>query len=282
LAGSKLIRAFRDKVRRLRSSFGAVQSPKRWRTNLIFLTVFWVILLIASLTILSSVITPFLKSLQTENVFSLSWAGYAVSSTQLAPQPLVLGVNGSWTVPKISASVSDTYSAVWIGVGGQSDSTLIQCGTEHDFVGGREQYSVWYEMLPADAENVNSISVSPGDKMKASITLADSATNTWSIAIDNLSSGQGFRRNFVYNSSRLSAEWIVERPLVNNQVTSLADFGSITFTEAKAQIDRTVATVSGFPNYEILMNNLNNVVLASVSSLSSDGSSFSVTFGQSE
>jgi hypothetical protein len=268
-------------VRRLRSSFWAGQSPKRWRTNLIFLGVLWVILLIASLTILSSVITPFLKSLQTENVFSVVWAGYAVSSSQLAPQPLVLGVNGSWTVPKISASASDSYSAAWIGVGGQSDNTLVQCGTEHDFTGGQEQYSVWYEMLPADAVTVNSMRVSPGDKIKASITLADSATNTWAIAIDNLSSGQGFRQNFVYNSSQLSAEWIVERPTVNNQVTSLANFGNITFTEAKAQIDRTAGTISGFPNYEILMNNLNNVVLASVSSLSSDGSSFSVTYGQS-
>jgi len=274
-------------VRRFRDSFGTGQPSKRWRTNLVFLMVLWVILLIASVTILSSVITPFLRSLQTENVVSLDWAGYAVSSTQLAPQPQVLGVNGSWLVPKISASVGDTYSAVWIGIGGQSDvggqqdNTLIQCGTEHDLTSGQEQYSVWYEMLPADAITIDTVRALPGDEIKASISLVESTTNTWSIAIDNLSSGQSFRQNFVYNSSKLSAEWIVERPLVNNRVTNLADFGSITFTDAKAQIDNTSATISGFPNYEILMNDRNSVILASVSNLSSDGSSFSVTFGSS-
>lgn len=252
-------------------------AQKSWRTNTVFIIVLWLVLLLASITVLSSVITPFLKTLQTESVVSLDWAGYAVSSNLIAPQPLVSGVNGSWTVPKIAASVGDSYSAVWIGIGGQSDSTLIQCGTEHDFINGREQYSVWYELLPAVSVTVNGIKISPGDNIQASIKLANSTTNDWTLEISNLSNGQRYSWDFAYNSSKLSAEWVVERPTVTNQITNLADFGKVMFTEARATIDATVGTISSFPNYEIIMNNRDNAQLASVSNLNSDGSSFSVT-----
>jgi hypothetical protein len=245
---------------------------------MVFLVVLWVILFLASLTVLSSVITPFLKSLQTQNVISFDWAGYAVASNPLAPQPIVVGVSGSWTVPRVAASTGDTYSAAWIGIGGQTDETLIQCGTEHDFTKGQERYSAWYEMLPANAINIPSITVSPGDKFTASITLANN-TNEWILEITNLSNGQGFKQNFIYNSSKLSAEWVVERPTVNNQVSELANFGSVTFTEAKAQLGTTVGTIRSFPNYEIVMENRENVPLASISGLSLDGSSFTVTYG---
>ncbi len=251
---------------------------KSWRRNLIFLVVLWVILFLASLTVLSSVITPFLKSLQTQNVVSFDWAGYAVTSTQLAPQPIVVGVSGSWTVPRVAATEDDTYSAAWIGIGGQADDTLIQCGTEHDFTNNEERYSVWYEMLPDNSVDVPSITISPGDKITASITFVNT-TNEWTIDISNLSNGQSFKRNFAYNSSKLSAEWIVERPTVNNQIADFADFAKIPFTNATAQLGTTVGTVGSFPNYELLMENRQNVRLASVSELNPDGSSFSVTFG---
>jgi hypothetical protein len=89
--------------------------------------------------------------------------------------------------------------------------------------------------------------------------------------------GQGFSQNFVYNSSRLSAEWIVERPTVNNQLSTLATFGSVTFTDAKAQIAATSGAISAFPNYEILMQNRQNTQLVTVSALSKDGASFTVS-----
>ncbi|HKZ87803.1 MAG TPA: G1 family glutamic endopeptidase [Candidatus Bathyarchaeia archaeon] len=254
-------------------------SQKSWRTNTVFIIILWLVLLVASITVLSSVITPFLKTLQTQSVFSLDWAGYAVSSNLIAPQPFVVGVKGSWTVPRVVASVDDSYSSAWIGIGGQLDETLIQCGTEHDFTNGREQYLVWYELLPANAVTVNGIKISPGDNIKASIAFVNTSTNDWTLEIENLSNGQSFRRNFAYNSSKLSAEWVVERPTVNNQITDLADFGEITFTDAKATIADTVGTIRSFSNYEIIMNNRDNAQLTSVSNLNSDGSSFSVTYG---
>lgn len=265
-----------------RPTFGVilmVRRRKSWKTNALFLIALWLILLIASLTVLSSAVTPFLKSLQTQSLISLDWSGYAVSSNLLAQQPIVTGVNGSWTVPRVAYSATDVFSAAWVGVGGQSDTTLIQVGTEHDFVNGQEQYSVWYEMLPANSITIPEVTVVPGDKISASISLVDSNMNNWQIEITNLSNGQGFKQIFSYNSSRLTAEWVVERPTVNNQLAALANFGTVTFTNATAQISATEGTVKSFSNYEILMNDRQNNQLVTVSSLSPDGSSFTVAYG---
>ena len=236
-------------------------------------------LLLASVTILSSVVTPFLKTLQTQSLISSDWSGYGVSSNAMFPQPLVSSVSGSWTVPVVGVSSVEAFSASWIGVGGQAngDNTLIQVGSEHDSISGQAVYSLWYEMLPADSIVIQNIAVSPGDKISGAITLLDANSDNWLISIEDVTTGQGFSQNFVYNSSRLSAEWILERPTLNNQLSTLATFGSITFTDAKAQIAATSGTISAFPNYEILMQNRQNTQLVTVSALSKDGASFTVS-----
>jgi hypothetical protein len=254
---------------------------QRWKTNLAVLVTLWLVLLIASLTILSSVVSPFLKTLQSSSVVSLDWAGYVVSSGLLAQQPLVTAVNGSWVVPRVEVSVDDAFSAAWIGIGGQSEETLIQCGTEHDSRGGQAFYSVWYEMLPDNSITVDQMTVSPGDVITASISLVESSTNDWLLQIEDTTTGQRFSQVFAYNSSRLTAEWVVERPTVNNKLSNLADFSSVTFTGVHAQIGGASGTIKDFANYQVVMSDVQNNVLASVSHGSLDGSSFDVIFQQS-
>ena len=60
--------------------------------------------------------------------------------------------------------------------------------------------------------------------MIASINLVNSDANQWSIQISDATTGQVFSRNVVYNSTRSSGEWIVERPTINNQTSTLARF----------------------------------------------------------
>jgi hypothetical protein len=88
------------------------------------------VFLIASLFLLSIFLTPFFSSsLQGQNILlTFDWAGYVIASDSVNPQPQVIGVNGSWTVPKVSVSVVDSFSAAWIGIGGQFDDMLIQAG----------------------------------------------------------------------------------------------------------------------------------------------------------
>ncbi len=289
---SRILRLFKKSSRGLSEKFPFVQrfgsfklaadasSKRSWKTNALFLAALWLILLIASLTVLSSVVTPFLKSLQTQTVISLNWAGYVVASDSILEQPVVTAVKGTWTIPAVTISADDTYSAAWVGIGGQTEDSLIQAGSEHDSVGGKTSYSVWYEMLPDNAITIPEITISPGDQITTSISLVNSDSNLWLIEVSDQTTGQSFRQTFNYNSSRLTAEWTVERPLVNDQLTTLADFGSITFTNATAQISQTIGTVSEFPNYEVIMTeNLQSRQLVTLSPLSEDGSSFKVTYG---
>lgn len=231
-----------------------------------------------SLSLLEVLLTTFLNTSQVSSVESLDWAGYTITGAASNPQQEVTAVTASWTVPAVADSTGDTFSAAWIGIGGFVDKTLIQTGTEHDSINGQAMYSVWYEMLPDDSVNIDAINVSPGDVISASILLLDSGTNEWTIQISDVTNGQGFSQNFIYNSNRLSAEWIVERPTVNNRISALADFGSITFTSMSVTVNQNDGAISNFPYSQVVMNNQQSVVLASVSSISSNGSSFTVNY----
>lgn len=251
---------------------------KRWRNSLIFLVALWIILLAAALILLSTFITPLLKNLQNQGGLSTNWSGYVASSDPLFPQPVATNVNGSWIVPQVSDTIENTYSAAWIGIGGQLDNTLIQAGTHHQSINGNLMYIPWYELWPADAIAIPNVTVSPGDKIVASIDLIDSDTNLWSIMLQDVTKGQTFQQNFNYNASRLTAEWVMERPSVNNQITGLANFGSIAFTDSWAKIGNVTGTISSFPYSQVVMTDRANVPLVTVSPLSPEGSSFTVTY----
>ena len=54
---------------------------------------------------------------------------------------------GSWIVPTVTGSSrGTTYSAVWVGIDGYSDSTVEQIGTEEDVVNGGPSMHAWWEM----------------------------------------------------------------------------------------------------------------------------------------
>jgi hypothetical protein len=77
----------------------------------------------------------------------------------------------------------------------------------------------------------------------------------------------------------LTAEWIVERPTVSDQVTTLANFGSVTFTEVEAQISGRTGNLKTFPSSVIFMQDNRNRNLVTISQFSEDGSSFTITYG---
>jgi len=237
------------------------------------------IVLLASLLLLTLILVfPLLTSSPSKRLISSDWSGYSVASDLTNPQPQVTSINASWAVPAVNVSKGNSYCATWIGVGGQFDETLIQAGTEQDSINGRGTYSAWYELLPYDAVTVNSLSVSPGDRITASISLLDPTTNTWSIEIQDVTDGQSVQKSLVYDSSMLSAEWIVERPTVNNRIRTLADFGQVTFMGCTATMSGRVGTIGSFPSTQVTMYNRQNTELVSVSSLTSKGSSFTVKY----
>jgi hypothetical protein len=98
-------------------------------------------LLAVSLYFLDFLRTTFESNPQGQSVLSRTWAGYVVESDLDETNEKIIGVNASWTVPRIRVSSTDAFSSVWIGIGGRFDKTLIQTGTEHDSVNGNEYYS---------------------------------------------------------------------------------------------------------------------------------------------
>jgi hypothetical protein len=206
------------------------------------------------------------------------WSGYMVASDTQNRSPVVSGISATWIVPEIQFSGNNTFSGIWVGIGGYGEETLIQTGTEQESINGRFSYYAWYELLPDYLVRIPHMHIRAGETISASISLLDENANTWSIKISDITLDQNFEKVFVYDSSRLSAEWIVERPNVNNSVSTLANFGNVTFTECKATIDGVTGAIGNFSCAQLVMVGAEDNPLVSVTSLDGDGSFFTVSY----
>lgn len=254
------------------------EEPKRQPIRRRFIVVLWISMLLFSSFVIVLLAQIFLRPPIRENISSSDWSGYVVFSDSMNPAPVIRDVSASWIVPAVTVSQRDTYSDVWIGIGGQFDNSLIQTGTEQDSENGRPVYLAWYELLSNYSVTITALSVSPRDTIKASISLLDAGTNEWLIEIADAKNGQSFNKSFFYPSSRLSAEWVVERPTVNNALTTLADFGSVTFSDIKVSSDSVSGTAADFPFSQITMYDRPNNQLVTVSQLASGGTTFNVAY----
>jgi hypothetical protein len=181
-----------------------------------------------------------------------NWSGYAVTAS--APY---LSASGTWQVTSV------TYDGVpnppnneeamenWIGIGGATDSTLIQLGTgETAFTNGTTSYGAWYELYPAGAVGISN-NVKPGDIITASLqctaACSPSAVQTWQLTLTNATAGWTWTQSFQYQSTLASAEWIVEAPEVGGLVP-LPDYVQTTFdpVEANGQNPNLSLSANGF------------------------------------
>jgi hypothetical protein len=153
-----------------------------------------------------------------------NWSGYA-GTTGAAGS--ATSVQGSWTVPTVTSTPGNTYSSVWIGIDGFTNSNLIQTGTEEDWVGGHSLYQAWWEILPASETVIPSMTIHPGDHMFAQITKGSGTT--WTIKLEDLTSSNTFNINKKYTGQADTIEWIVEAPTVGGGLASLAHYGQTTF-----------------------------------------------------
>lgn len=138
-----------------------------------------------------------------------NWSGYTVESRRIENRPKIDGVSGSWVVQKavpLPMKGSTDFSQ-WAGIGGSSDTTLIQAGSESMYSHGKGSYTLWYELLPNFLVTVDTIR--QGDTVFTSIA-ADSAKRAWEVRIEDISMHLVFRRSFRYNSSESSAEVVME------------------------------------------------------------------------
>jgi hypothetical protein len=171
------------------------------------------------------------------NSTSSNWAGYAVTGGRYT------SVSASWVQPAVNCSVTPTgWSSFWVGLDGDTTSTVEQTGTEADCSSGTAVYSSWYEMYPKFPKNYSD-TVRPGDTFTASVT-TDGKGN-FSLTLRNTTRGWSHTTSARLKSAKLgSAEVIAEAPSSSGGVLPLADFVSVGFSGATAN-GTSFANLSG-------------------------------------
>lgn len=163
-------------------------------------------------------------------VDSLNWSGYAVT-----PGSGITAVSSTFIVPA-AGLVPPGFAATWAGIGGYNTSDLIQAGTAEQSAPSNPlvgpQYYAWYELLPNSETQLTgcsgdpSCTVTPGDTI--SVDISNVSGNTWSISVSD-SGKWSWSKDVTYNSSRSSAEWILEAPTLVAAQTLLAPVGTVHF-----------------------------------------------------
>jgi Peptidase A4 family len=191
------------------------------------------------------------------NSTSTNWSGYAVTGSRFT------SVSASWKQPTATCS-GTAYSSFWVGLDGDTSSTVEQTGTDADCSGSSPQYYAWYEMYPKFPVNLSQ-PVSPGDTMTASVT-TDGRGN-FTLTISDTTRGWTNVTHAKLRSAKLSsAEVIAEAPSSSGGVLPLANFGTVNFTGASANGSLLTAST---PNIDPITMANGSTVKAQPGSISS-------------
>ena len=138
---------------------------------------------------------------------------------------------------------------------------------------------------------ISNMTVEPGDSITASvqyITSGADAGQFYLSIVDNSRPNDSFS---IYASSsqyqsplaqRSCAEWIVEAPTVGGSIAQVADFGSVTFTNASAVINGVSGPINASSWQSQALNiGSNGVTYDTTSVLTNSGTSFVVTYNPS-
>jgi Peptidase A4 family len=204
---------------------------------------------------------------------SYNWSGYAVTGTDFTE------AKGSWTVPTITCTKSpNAWAVFWVGIDGYSNSTVEQTGTGVWCDRSTPVYFAWYEFYPAASITISTITITPGDKISASITYTGSK---FTAKIEDVTTAKTFSiSKAVSGAQRASAEWIAEAPETVTGIVNLADFTKANFGVAGPN-SATDSTVTGVINdfgsnvEAITQVDDTNFKEANPSVLGTNGSSFS-------
>ncbi len=211
---------------------------------------------------------------------STNWSGYAIETSLINPRNnAVTDVVGSWVVPTVTCTNTNTYSSAWVGIDGYSDNSVEQTGTEQDCINGLPRYYAWYEMYPKPSYLVN-LSINVGDVMKAEVKFLQ--RNKFQLILTDVTTGRYFLTVQNSNANRQSAEWVMEAPWSGGTLP-LANFGTVNFSGDSATLNGHTGTISD-PMWQIdpiTMTNSSGNPKATPSALSTDGSAFSVTWNSS-
>jgi hypothetical protein len=122
------------------------------------------------------------------------------------------------------------YLVTWDGIDGWDTTDVFQAGTESDAYcsnnSTQQFYSAWVEWYPGSSTRISNLPVTAGDAMLVWM-IADGPTTGRAIIV-NQTSGQTVIMSLTAPSGVTlrgdSAEWIVERPTVNNNPATMTNY----------------------------------------------------------
>lgn len=167
--------------------------------------------------------------------YSQNWAGAVLVGTGYT------AVTGTFTVPTPQAPSSgsgDSYAAsAWVGIDGDTwTKAILQTGVDFTVENGEASFDAWYEWYPDYAYDFSGIDISAGDEI--TITVEATSTSAGSATVENVSTGKKVTHTFSGSEQgdlgELNAEWIVEDFEQGGSLVPLANFGTVTFSGAKA------------------------------------------------
>jgi hypothetical protein len=210
-----------------------------------------------------------------------NWSGYVDSKTTASKT--FSAVSAQWVQPPVNCPTDEDQEAIfWVGLDGDTDSTVEQDGTMAVCNLGTPSYYTWWEMYPTSQIKVVG-EINAGDSISASVTyvagkynLAVTDTSTPSASFEKTKKcGVGL------TCERSSAEWIVEAPGGSRGYYPLPDFNSWNATAAAVTGVTASGGITTFPDTAIDMVSDAGYDLATVGPLSSDGTSFTDTWDNS-
>ncbi len=197
---------------------------------------------------------------------SRNWSGYVLSGETYN------SVAGSFNVPAIGPTPTDTTTAEWVGVDGSAsgDHDLLQAGVTEEYSAATTQTQIfaWFEELPAPPTPLP-MPVSVGDHITVDISMV--TPGTWEVYLKDDTTGDVSSVTTPYSGTGQTAEWIVEAPFdtVTNSIVTIGYFTPVTFTQLGAN-----AVSGALENITLVQN---DVATATPSAMSATG--FTVGYG---
>ena len=186
---------------------------------------------------------------------SVNWAGY-VDTLPSDSSYTITSVSGAWTVPTVQlpAGNSSAYSSFWVGLDGNNfngvpaaQTSLEQIGVNANIINGVPFYRAWWEMIePGIASQqtlIAGFSVSPGDVISAAVAY-NTGTQNFGLAITNATSGASYSTVQSGTGVGWTAEWIAEDTQRNGAYPALANFGTVSFSNASVGVQNFLGGVS--------------------------------------
>ena len=216
------------------------------------------------------------------NANSTNWSGYAAYGR------VFNDVSGTWTVPHVNCNGGATgASSTWVGLDGYGNGTVEQLGTSQNCFWGGENYHAWYELFPQNEIALpSSDGVYPGDVIHAWVQYINTKDVYW-FHLQNRTRGWTwdlYARTPSPRPTNTTAEWITEQYSCTYTCSWLANFGSVTFTDAVAAAPSSPEQpISAFSNDAVTLTDGGTLVKAWPTALSPTyyGSRFTIYYAHS-